>query len=446
MQQGINCDPLTGLLDRSAFFDALADSITHSGERQSQFALLVINIDRFHAINIAHGFSRADLLIRQLANRLNEVKREQDIAGRISQDEFVLILPDLNTPHVAELAASKIIKAFEKPAIINNASIMVKATAGIGVYSGQKITAEQLLLQADTAIRLARKNHRQYFVAEPGLYDWQDSSRDIEQDLEKAITNSQLEMYYQPKVDLRTRQLCGAEALVRWNHPEQGIIRPDLFIPLAEEGAIIQPLTLWTLNCALHQTRHIRDQFPDFRIAVNLSARMLDEKDLVDLVIQALCTWDMPAEQLILEVTESAIMQNIEACLDNLVRLHDAGVSLSIDDFGTGYSSFSYLKRLPVNELKIDQYFISQVLASEADNHIVQAIIDLGHKLNMDVLAEGIESSETLEQLAGMGCQYGQGFYIARPLPYHEFLNWIARSEWTTALPAAGGKCHYRAS
>jgi EAL domain-containing protein (putative c-di-GMP-specific phosphodiesterase class I) len=197
----------------------------------------------------------------------------------------------------------------------------------------------------------------------------------------------------------------------------------------------------------LHQTKHIRDQFPDFRIAVNISARMLDEKDLADLVIQALCTWDTPAEQLVLEVTESAIMQNIEACLDNLLRLHDAGVSLSIDDFGTGYSSFSYLKQLPVNELKIDQYFIRQILASGADNHIVQAIIDLGHNLDMDVLAEGIESVEVLERLADMGCQYGQGFYIARPLPYHEFLNWIARSEWTARVAAtAGDKCHYQAS
>jgi EAL domain-containing protein (putative c-di-GMP-specific phosphodiesterase class I) len=174
---------------------------------------------------------------------------------------------------------------------------------------------------------------------------------------------------------------------------------------------------------------------------------MLDEKDLADLVIQALCTWDMPAEQLVLEVTESAIMQNIEACLDNLLRLHEAGVSLSIDDFGTGYSSFSYLKRLPVNELKIDQYFIRQVLASGADNHIVQAIIDLGHNLNMEVLAEGIESIEVLDRLADMGCQYGQGFYIARPLPYHEFLNWIARSDWTaTVAAAAGSKRHVQAS
>jgi len=447
MQPGMNHDPLTGLMHRSAFLDALTHEITGSGKRQSQLALLVINIDRFHALNIAHGFTQADLLIKRLANRLNEVKRKQDIAGRISPDEFALILPDLHTPHVAELAASKIIRAFESAADINNVSITVKATAGISVCVGQDITAEQMLLQADRAIRVARKKHRQYLVAETGLHDRQDSSRDLEQDIENAIAKSQLELYYQPKVNLKTRQLCGAEALVRWNHPGQGIIKPELFVSLVEDGPVIQPLTLWTLNCALHQTRHIRDHFPDFRVAVNLSARMLDEKDLVDLVMQALSTWDAPAEQLVLEVTESAIMQNIEACLDNLSRLHDTGVSLSIDDFGTGYSSFSYLKQLPVNELKIDQYFIRQILASGADNHIVQAIIDLGHNLNLDVLAEGIESTEVLNRLVDMGCQYGQGFHIARPLPYHEFLNWIARSEWTAAEPAAAGsKRHDRQS
>jgi diguanylate cyclase (GGDEF)-like protein len=447
MQQSMNCDPLTGLLHRSAFFDALTHEITESGEKQSQLALLIINIDRFHTLNIAHGFSQADLLVKQLANRLNEVKRKQDIAGRISQDEFAVILPDLHTPHVAELAASKIIKSFEKTANINNAAITVKATAGITICTGQDITAEQLLLQADTAVRLARQKHRQYLVAEISLYDKYNSNQDLERDLENAIANSQLELYYQPKINLNTRQLCGAEALVRWNHPEKGIIKPDQFIPLAEGGSNILPLTLWTLNCALHQTKYIREIWPDFRVAVNLSAGMLDDDNLVELVIRALNTWDTPAEQLVLEITESAVMQNREASMDNLMQLHEYGISMSIDDFGTGYSSLSYLKRLPVKELKIDKSFIKQILTSEADTHIVQAIIDVGHTFNLDILAEGIESAEVIDLLITMGCEYGQGYWFSPPLSYHNFLNWIARSDWAAATQASAGSRHqYQAS
>jgi len=447
MQQSMNCDPLTGLLNRSAFFDALTHEITESVKRQSQFALLIINIDRFHTLNIAHGFSLADLLIKQLANRLNAVKRKQDVAGRISQDEFALILPDLHTPHIAELAASKIIKSFEKTANINNAAITVKATAGITVCTGQEVTAEQLLLQADTAIRLARQKHSKYLVAETSQYDKYNSNQDLEQELENAIANSQLELYYQPKVNLNTRQLCGAEALVRWIHPEKGIIKPDQFIPLAEGGSNMLPLTLWTPNCALHQTKYIREIWPDFRVAVNLSASMLDDDNLVELVIRALRTWDMSAEQLVLEITESAVMQNREASLDNLMQLHECGISMSIDDFGTGYSSLSYLKRLPVNELKIDKSFIKQIMTSKADTHIVQAIIDIGHNFNLDILAEGVESAEVIDLLIAMGCQYGQGYWFSRPLSYHEFLNWIARSDWAVMRrTSAGSKHQYQAS
>jgi diguanylate cyclase (GGDEF)-like protein len=436
----MNCDPLTGLLQRSAFFDALADAITESAKGQSRLALLIINVDRLHTLNIAHGFSQADLLIRQLANRLNGAKRKQDIAGRISADEFALILPDLPSAHVAELAANKIIKSFEKNVDVNNVSIKAKATAGIAICADENVTAEQLLLQADSAIRLARKKHRRYLVAELHPNENDDSKRDLSQDLEDAIANSQLELYYQPKINLNTRLLCGAEALVRWVHPDKGVIEPDSFIPLAERGSSIVPLTLWTLNCALHQTKTIREIWPDFRIAVNLSAGLLDDDDLVELVLRALHTWNMPAGQLVLEITESAVMQNRETSLDNLMQLHEHGIAMSIDDFGTGYSSLAYLKRLPVSELKIDKSFIKQLANSKADTHIVQAIIDVGQNFGLDVLAEGIESAEVIDRLVAMGCQYGQGYWFSRPLTYRNFLNWISRSEWavTRQMSASG--------
>jgi EAL domain-containing protein (putative c-di-GMP-specific phosphodiesterase class I) len=276
-------------------------------------------------------------------------------------------------------------------------------------------------------------SNQRYFLAENPTQDDRLTDEKLEQDLESSISSSELELQYQPKANLNTQHMTGAEALVRWHHPELGILGPGRFMPVAENCRMLLPVTLWTLNTALHQATEIRSRFPSFRIAVNLSAKLLDDPDLVEIVNQALRTWDTEPQYLVLEITESAMMRNPAACMKNLERLNDLGVHLSIDDFGTGYSSFSYLKRMPVRELKIDQSFIRNILDNNNDAQIVQAIINLGRQFNLRVVAEGIESRAVLDRLIEMGCEYGQGYLIARPLDFKQLLRWIEASEWNNS-------------
>jgi len=424
-------DPLTGLLTRSGFLEALEVEIQKRNREESTLAVLVLNISQFRTINTVYGYASGDQLLAEIASRIRQAKRKVDTAGRIGSDEFALILPDLNSPHIAELAANKIIQSVEAAMLLDKQTIGIKANIGIALLSEPGVSAEILVLQADSAMQLARETHRGYRTVDGNHQQQVITRKLLEYDLGEAISAGEMELYYQPKVNLHTRKLSGAEALVRWNHPKNGLIRPDEFISIAEETLLILPLTIWTLNTALRQSAESRKRWPDFKVAVNLSASILDD-ELVELVMRALRTWDVSPEHLILEVTENAVMKNPESCLKTLQQLRDEGIELSLDDFGTGYSSFSYLKRLPVQELKIDQSFVNLMLESDDDAHIVQAMIDLGQSFGLRVIAEGIETRETIERLAEMGCHSGQGYYIARPMPHTQLLDWIGNSPWAT--------------
>ena len=252
----------------------------------------------------------------------------------------------------------------------------------------------------------------------------------LEAELESAFMNSQFELYYQPKVNLQTHQLYGAESLIRWQHPEHGFISPDIMIPIIEKSRLLQEITLWILNTALNQSRLMRERSPDFRIAVNISPQLLDSPELVELVSRALRIWDIDPQLLILEITETSIMVNEEIAQQNLRQLSEAGVMLSIDDFGTGYSSYSYLQQLPIQEMKIDKSFITTLLTEKNNERLVRSMITLGKDLGINVLAEGIETPEIQQQLIDMGCQYGQGFLISRPLPATKIIDWIDATDW----------------
>ena len=241
---------------------------------------------------------------------------------------------------------------------------------------------------------------------------------------------SGFELYYQPKVNLVSHQLYGAEALLRWNHPKHGFISPDLLVPLIEKSHLLQEITLWILNTALHQSKLMRERSPGFRIAVNLSPDLLASPDLVELVTRALRIWNTEPQLLILEVTETSMMVNQEVAEKNLQQLSEVGVLLSIDDFGTGYSSYSYLQKLPVQELKIDMSFITDLLVDNNSECLVRSMINLGRDFGINVLAEGIETPEVMEQLVNMGCQYGQGYLIAKPMTVAKMLEWIDSSGW----------------
>jgi diguanylate cyclase (GGDEF)-like protein len=425
-------DVLTGLPDRIALLDTLEIELQRHAHRQYLLGVIVMNIHHFSNIRKLLGFRQADLALKTVSERLLDLKRKQDIAGRIGDHEFALLLPEMAFPTIAELAANRIIKTFDEPFTINDMEVSIKPTIGISLFPEHGKNGEELLITAEFAIRDARKSSSRYFLAEIPTRKNILSDERIELDLESAISNSEFELHYQPKGNLMTQRMTGAEALIRWHHRKHGTLSPGRFMPVAENSQMLLPITLWTLNTALHQATEIRKHFSRFRIAVNLSANLLDDPDLVEIVSQALQTWDTDPQYLVLEITESAMMRNPDACMKNLLKLNQIGVHLSIDDFGTGYSSFSYLKRMPVQELKIDQSFIRNILDDNNDAQIVQAIVNLGRQFKLRVVAEGIESSAVMDRLIEMGCEYGQGYLIARPLDFKQMLRWVDESEWNS--------------
>lgn len=431
-------DVLTGLPDRIALLDTLEIEVQRHAYRRYLLGVIVINIHHFSNIRKLLGFRQADLALKTVSERLLDLKRIQDIAGRIGDHEFALLLPEMAFPTIAELAANRIYKTLEEPFTFNDMEVSIKPTIGISLFPEHGNTGEELLITAEFAIRDARKNNMRYFLAEIPTRKNTLSDDKLELDLESSISNSELELHYQPKVNLSTQHLTGAEALIRWHHPEHGMLGPGKFMSVAENSQMLLPITLWTLNTALHHAAEIRSRLSCFRIAVNLSASLLDDQDLVEIVSQALRTWDTEPHHLVLEITESAMMRNPDACMKNLERLNAVGVHLSIDDFGTGYSSFSYLKRMPVRELKIDQSFIRNILDNNNDAQIVQAIINLGRQFNLRVVAEGIESGEVLDRLINMGCENGQGYLIARPMEFKKMLRWVDETEWKNTRRSCG--------
>ena len=424
-------DTLTGLKDRLEFLTSL-DAELQQPTGNSVLAVLAININRFRSINAVHGYNVADRVLSETASRIQSITRKQDIAGRIGADEFALILPGLKSPYFSELAANKVVTALTEPLDIDGQLFSIKVNVGIAIADAGQTVAEALVQSADAAMRHSRKNQQQYCTAETESPEQFAGHGVLDYELDEAISRNELQLYYQPKVNLATQTLSGVEALVRWNHPEKGMISPDEFIQVAEENALILPLTLWTLNAALRQSAEICSRHKNFLVAVNLSASVLD-KDIVDRVMGAVHTWGVPPEQLVLEVTENTFMEHPETCLRTLEQFRSHNITLSIDDFGTGYSSFSYLKRLPVQELKIDQSFVKEMTRNADDAHIVQAMLDLGRTFGLKVIAEGIEDWETLDRLTTMGCDHGQGYYIARPMPFDALLEWIDNSGWAEA-------------
>ena len=414
---------------RADFIAALDEALHEHQQQDTTLAVVLLNIKGFRTINSIYGYSAADRILQQMADRIESVRRQQDLAGHIGVDEFAVALLNLKSPHLAELAANKIITSLGE-ICLDDIPIDIKLHAGIAVFPEHGSTSDALLQQADRAIYTARETYQDYQVADSSQQP-DASNSGLVRELEHAITKSELELYYQPKVDLQHKRLYGAEALIRWNSPDRGFIGPDEFIPLAEDNGLIFPLTLWSLNTALRQSVEIRRLWPDFRMAVNLSASTLAEIELIELVKRALRTWDTKPDRLMIEVTESAVMKNPEASIETLRGLRELGVRLSIDDFGTGYSSFGYLKQLPVHELKIDQSFVKGMASDVNDGRIVQTMINLGENFELSVIAEGIEDEETLYQLTSMGCNHGQGYYIGRPMDREKFMDWVRDSEWT---------------
>ncbi|MBI4493323.1 MAG: EAL domain-containing protein [Chloroflexi bacterium] len=422
-------DALTGLPNRALLYDRLHQAILTARRNNAALALLVMDLDRFKEVNDALGHCAGDLLVQQVGQRLRGVLRASDTVARLGGDEFAVVLPGTNGEG-ATLAARKLLHALEELFVVEGQSLDVGMSIGIALYPLHGEDVETLLRRADIAMYLAKRGRGGYAVYTSEQDQHTPHRLALMGELRTAIEQEQLLLHYQPQVHFKSGQVVGLEALVRWQHPQRGLIPPDQFITLAERTGLIQPLSRWVLGQALRQCQAWRQAGLALPVAVNLSARNLHDPHLPGMIATLLATWGLPPPWPSVEITESAVMTNPHRAIEVLGRLQAMGVRISIDDFGTGYSSLAYLKRLPVDELKIDKTFVRTMAVDRKDLAIVRATIELAHSLGLSVVAEGVENQATLDHLAALGCDAAQGYYLSRPLPAPELVRWLAESPW----------------
>jgi diguanylate cyclase (GGDEF)-like protein/PAS domain S-box-containing protein len=421
-------DSLTGLPNRALLSDRLGQSLRIAHRQGTTAALLLIDLDRFKEVNDTLGHHYGDQLLAQIGPRLAEGLRKMDTVARLGGDEFAVLLPSVRDLQGATEVAHKLQAALSRPFQVEGVQLDVEASIGVVVSGDHGDDASTLIQRADIAMYVAKQ--RNLGVS---TYDREVDSNTPERlamlgDLRRALHDDELFLHFQPKVDLSTGQVCGAEALLRWQHPERGLIPPDDFIPLAENTGMIGPLTSRVLNLALVQIRLWADGGVPVPVAINLSARNLLDEQLDEQVADALARHGVGAHLLKLEVTESAIMTDPVRAVAVLQRLADQGISISIDDFGAGYTSMRQLKDLPISELKVDRSFVTDMETDPSNAVIVRSVIDLGHNLGLSIVAEGVETPLSLDRLRSYGCDIAQGYFLARPMSAGAFDEW--RKAW----------------
>lgn len=422
-------DPLTKLPNRTLFHERLEQAI-EAGKRDYQpFALLLMDLDRFKDVNDALGHQVGDLLLQQVAARLRSKLRDIDTVARMGGDEFAILLPMVNDKH-ATMAARMLLQALRTPFQIDAQDLDISASIGIALYPDHGVDANILTQRADVAMYSAKHNNSGHAFYDSKFDQHNPSRLTLLGELRHAVEREQFVLYYQPKVNLKTMQVTGMEALVRWNHPREELMLPDTFIPLLEQTGMIRNLTPWVLSESLQQGQKLQDNGMPITISMNLSVRDLQDPYLADVFAEQLAALQISPRWLELEITESAVMTEPDRALDVLTRLSAMGLRIAIDDFGTGYSSLSYLKKLPVNTIKIDKSFVIGMARDANDAAIVHTSIELAHNLKLEVVAEGVESEETLRRLAELGCDVAQGNYISRPLSTDELAEWLKQSSW----------------
>ncbi|QVX15528.1 EAL domain-containing protein [Pseudomonas congelans] len=431
-------DNLTGLPNRALLTERIDQAMKRATESGGCFALMFMDLDGFKPVNDAFGHHTGDLLLRQVALRLRNSLHRRDTLARVGGDEFVLLV-ELQNPEDALTVARRQVNEVGNPFNIGEHQLQISLSIGICMYPGNGSTQHELLINADAAMyhtKAAGKNGYSFFDA--SMNSNARNQLQMSQDLHKAIKHRQFCIYYQPKFDAMTGLPVGAEALLRWNHPEQGILGPDLFISMAEKTGLIIQIGEWVLDEACRQMREWYTQgYSHWRIAVNLSALQFCHSGLVTAVADTLARHQLPANCLTLEITETTAMHDADASLAVLRRLSEMGVDLSIDDFGTGYSSLMYLKRLPANEIKIDRGFVRDLEHDTDDAAIVSAIVAVGQALNLRIVAEGVETAVQQRFLTHLGCHSLQGFLLGYPLPAQQFLEEIRAAEAKAAVDAS---------
>jgi diguanylate cyclase (GGDEF)-like protein len=429
-------DVLTGLPNRVLLDDRLQQAIAHADRDMRSFALLVCDLDRFKLINDSLGHRAGDELLQEVARRLMTVVRPADTVARFGGDEFVLIGTSIGDAEDAAGLAARVMDVLQAPVRIAAIDIHTSPSIGIAMYPDDGASMQALLAHADAAMYSAKQNGRGNFRRyAPGMDAGTEDRVQLESELHTAVTLNQFELYYQPKVDTQTGEVRSAEALIRWVHPTRGVVSPEDFIPLAEECGLIGAIGGWVIREACRQTRAWQiDGVPALRVSVNLSASQFCDSGLVDSIRRALDDAGLEARYLEVELTESAVMSDPEKSIAILEHLSAMGVLVSVDDFGTGYSSMSYLRRFPIDKLKIDRVFIDEIASRPEDASIVRAIVSLAHSLRLKVVAEGVETSAQLDFLKTAGCDEYQGFHFSRPLPAADFERLIRESHSSDVL------------
>ena len=426
-------DALTDLPNRTLFYDRTQQAVLAAARRGTHAAVMVMDLDRFKEINDTLGHHSGDLLLRDIGPRLQAALRDDDTVARLGGDEFAVLLPSVPGIEAAVAVAQKIREALSEPYSLDGLTVEADASIGVALSPEHGEDAPTLLQRADVAMYVAKRSATgvEVYAAE---HDRNSRRRlTLVGDLRRAIAAGELLVRYQPIVDMRTRQVHAVEALLRWHHPQHGVVAPDEFVRMAEDTGLMQPLTAFVLKAALRQRHAWRQAGHDFPVSVNLSMRNLHDVGLPDEIERLLQGWRLPADALELEITESSIMADPHRAMDVIGRLYRMGLSLVIDDFGTGYSSLAHLKRLPVRAIKIDRSFVMEMDVDDSDATIVRSAIDLARNLGLGVVAEGVESEVTWGRLHALGCDFAQGNYLSPPLPPDELEVWLEASRASVA-------------
>lgn len=428
-------DLLTRLPNRALFKDRLSLAITHAKRNTQSLAVMFLDLDRFKVVNDTLGHAMGDRLLQSVSMRLENCLREGDTLSRFGGDEFTLLLPDISSKEDARKIARKVINVLKEPFILGEHEVFVGVSVGIAMYDEAGSNVEQLIQNADIAMYHVKGRGKDGYKFYSDTMNVSSSNRlKIERDMRNALDNKEFKVYYQPQINAKSGSIIGVEALIRWHHPERGIIYPSEFIPLAEETKLIVDISEWVLKTACNEVKSWIDAgHSDIRLAVNFSPSQVEHPRFVDMLFQQLEECDFPPENLEIELTENVIMNDLEHMIQKLSKLADLGITIAIDDFGTGYSSLNYLHKLPIHTLKVDQSFVHDIQNADNDACIVNAIVAMAHGLKLNIVAEGVETANQLDYLKSLGCHEIQGFFFGKARPADETLLLINSSTQSEA-------------